>query len=334
MPLAFDLPEVLEAGAPPESRGVARDEVSLLVTDIARNTHTVHPFNGLASLLDEGDLLVVNDSATLPAALDAHFMQISFPLHLSTRISGNLWLVEPRTAHAFLPGDGIVLADDAFAILIAPFARERSRLWYAQLNLPKDLDGYLNANGRPITYGYVSARWPLSAYQTIFAATPGSVEMPSAARPFSLRTLNLLRARGVEMTTITLHCGVASPERHEAPLMEWINVSTQAASAIRAARARNARVVAVGTTVVRALESAVDEFGEPVSFRGWTELVIDRAYSLRIASALLTGLHEPQATHLWMLEAFVSADILRDSYKVALDARLLWHEFGDVHLLR
>ncbi len=158
--------------------------------------------------------------------------------------------------------------------------------------------------------------------------------MPSAARPFSLRTLNSLRAKGVEVAGITLHCGVASPERHEAPLMEWMQVSNQTAAAIQNARARGSRVVAVGTTVVRALETAMDEFGDPVAFRGWTELVIDKTHPLKIANALLTGFHEPQATHLAMLEAFAPPDVLRDSYDAALDAQLLWHEFGDVHLLR
>lgn len=333
MSLAFDLPEVLEAGAPAEARGLARDEVSLLVTDARRNTHTVHPFNRLADFLDEGDLLVVNDSATLPAALDASFMQTPFALHLSTKISSNLWLVEPRTARRFQPGDGIVLADDAFALLLAPFGKQHSRLWYAQLCLPNDLPAYLSKHGRPITYRYVTARWPLSAYQTIFAAKPGSVEMPSAARPFSLRTLNLLRARHIDVATITLHCGVASPERHEAPVMEWMNVSTQTVTALRAARSRNGRVVAVGTTAVRALETAVDDEGEPVAFRGWTEHLVDKAHPPQVASALLTGFHEPQATHLSMLEAFAPAAILRDSYKSALSLKLMWHEFGDVHLL-
>lgn len=270
MSLAFDLPRALEASAPPEARGLARDEISLLVSDARSNNHEVYPFNSLADFLNPGDLLVMNDSATIPAALDARYQDEGFPLHLSTRIAQSLWLAEPRSGTRFAPGDRLSLPEEAALTLLAPFGGLRPRLWYAHLSIGDDSASYLNRNGRAITYGYLQKRWPISYYQSIFAKEPGSVEMPSAARPFSLRTLRTLRGRNIDIATITLHCSVASPESHEPPIMEWMNVSPRAAEAIKTARARNKRVVAVGTTVVRALETATDDGGQPVALRGWT----------------------------------------------------------------
>ncbi|MDQ6932626.1 MAG: S-adenosylmethionine:tRNA ribosyltransferase-isomerase [Candidatus Eremiobacteraeota bacterium] len=333
MSLAFSLPQALEASAPPEARGLARDEVSLLVSNAHADSHEVHTFNELANFLDPGDLLVVNDSATIPAALEARYHNEEFPLHLSTKFSDFLWLVEPRSHIPFAPGAKISLPEDSTLTLLGPFGALRPRLWYAQLDIPDDVASYLNRNGRAITYNYLRSRWPLSYYQTIFAKEPGSVEMPSAARPFSLRTLETLRERNIGIATITLHCSVASPESREAPVMEWMSVSPRTAEIVTITRARQQRIVAVGTTAVRALESATDDTGEPIAFRGWTGHVVNSKHPPRIASALLTGFHEPQASHLAMLEAFTPPKFLRNSYDAALQARLLWHEFGDVHLV-
>ncbi len=333
MSLGFNLPRSLEASAPPEARGLARDEVSLLVSDARSGSHGVHAFNALAEFLDPGDLLVVNDSATIPAALEAQFADEIFSLHLSTKISPELWLVEPRSPTSFERGARLWLPEGAVVTLLAPSGGLRPRLWYAHIAIGGDLSTYLARNGRAITYTYMNRKWPISFYQSIFSKEPGSVEMPSAGRPFSLRTLQALRARNVAIETITLHCAVASPERHEPPIMEWMNVSTHVVDAMQITRAKKKRVVAVGTTVVRALESTSDETGQPVAFRGWTDHLVNQNHPPKVAAALLTGFHEPQASHLAMLEAFTSREFLRSSYDAALRAQLLWHEFGDVHLI-
>lgn len=333
MSLGFNLPHSLEASAPPEARGLARDDVSLLVSDTRAGSHGVHAFNALAEFLDPGDLLVVNDSATIPAALEAKFANEIFWLHLSTKISPELWLVEPRSSTLFERGATLRLPECAVVTLLVPSGGLRPRLWYAHIATLGDMSTYLARNGRAITYTYMNGTWPISFYQSIFSKEPGSVEMPSAGRPFSLRTLEALRARKVAIATITLHCSVASPERHEPPIMEWMNVSSHVVDAIKTTRAKNRRVVAVGTTVVRALESATDETGQPVAFRGWTDHLVNQDHPPQVATALLTGFHEPQASHLTMLEAFTSREFLRNSYDAALRAQLLWHEFGDVHLL-
>jgi S-adenosylmethionine:tRNA ribosyltransferase-isomerase len=170
-------------------------------------------------------------------------------------------------------------------------------------------------------------------YQTVYAREPGSAEMPSAGRPFSSDVLRALTDSGIGFACVTLHAGVSSLESHERPHEEWFSVPVETADAVARARDRGGRVVAVGTTVVRALESAVDDRGRVVATRAWTDLTVTPTQRLRAVDALLTGFHEPAATHLWMLEALAGASHIRAAYGAALNGRYLWHEFGDVHLI-
>lgn len=333
-PPAFKLPQTHEARRPPEARGLTRDGVSLLVSNTSSNTHEVAPFTSIAGCLNAGDLLVVNDSATIPAALEARRANgTAIALHLSTRISARMWLVEPRRTPLMTVGERLTLPEGATAHLIAPFHRAHRRLWYALLDFPIDATAYLRAYARPITYDYVDGEYSIDAYQTIFARNPGSVEMPSAGRPFSLRVLDQLYRKGVNLAAVTLHCGVASPEAHEPPLDERFTIPQWTASAVNETRNAGKRVIAVGTTAVRALESATTADGSVTAARGWTSHIVDDAHPPRSVDGLLTGFHEPQASHLLMLQAFASHDTLARAYDVALDANLLWHEFGDVHLI-
>jgi S-adenosylmethionine:tRNA ribosyltransferase-isomerase len=170
-------------------------------------------------------------------------------------------------------------------------------------------------------------------YQTVYAREPGSAEMPSAGRAFTADVLARLEARGIRLALLTLHTSVASLERDEPPIEEWYRIPAETAAAIDGARAGGGRVIAVGTTVVRALESAADERGRVTASQGWTGLVIAPARQLRTTGALLTGFHEPRASHLAMLTAFAGRAHLEHAYHAALNARYLWHEFGDLHLI-
>ena len=324
-------PALLEATEPPERRGLARDEVRLLVSDRATNTHVHARFHDLAQVLRDGDLLVVNDSATLPAALPALRPNgESLELHVATKIDTRIWTAEPRGT--VLCGEELRLPRGGSAVMIAPVEPELPRLWYAWFGLPLPMETYLTRVGTPIRYGYVTERFPLRDYQTIFAREPGSAEMPSAARPFTPRVLRALAARGVELATITLHCGVASFEAPERPGIERFVVPHATATAVNAARAQGRRVIAVGTTVVRALESAWrDDALVPAS--GWTDLVIDDTHVLCAADALLTGFHGPTATHQAMLRAFADPSLLEDAYLRAAEQGYYCHEFGDSHLI-
>jgi S-adenosylmethionine:tRNA ribosyltransferase-isomerase len=217
-------------------------------------------------------------------------------------------------------------------MLLVPY-RDSRRLWIAKLDLPQPFAAYLGRWGQPIAYPYVRGTWPIEAYQTVYAHEPGSAEMPSAGRPLSWPVIERLDRRGVGFERLTLHTGVASMEHDEPPYEEAYFVPPATADAVNAVRARRGRVIAVGTTVVRALESAADADGRVIPSRGWTDLVITAERGVRVVDGLLTGFHEPEATHLAMLEAIASRKHLERAYHAALEARYLWHEFGDLHLI-
>jgi S-adenosylmethionine:tRNA ribosyltransferase-isomerase len=323
--------KLIEAVAPPEHRGIARDDVRLLFTDRKTGKHEHLSFRQLPNVLHAGDLLVVNDSATLPAALVAHRVNgQSLALHLSTKIDERIWMTEPRGP--VVSGEELELPGGGTAVVIAPVDPEHPRLWYTWYQLPAQMYDYLARFGEPIRYAYIKERFPLGTYQTLFAREPGSSEMPSAARPFTTRVLNDLHQNHVELATVTLHCGVASFEAPERPSIERYNVPRAAADAVNLARREGRRVFAAGTTVVRALESAVQQ-GEVLPSSGWTDLIIDQARGVRVVDGLLTGFHDVDATHQWMLQAFLSADTLNAAYETAAHGGYFQHEFGDVHLI-
>jgi S-adenosylmethionine:tRNA ribosyltransferase-isomerase len=298
-----------------------------------QNDRIVHArFRDLPQFLRSGDLMVLNDSATLAAALEARrFDGEVVAFHLSTHLPADLWIVEPRKIEAEA-GESFDLPAGARARLLVPYPGS-ARLWVARLDLPQPMSEYLRRWGRPITYPYVRGSWPIDMYQTVYADEPGSAEMPSAGRPFTIEMLRRLGQAGVGLAFVTLHAGVASLERDEAPYEEWYHVPAATAGAVAAATQAGNRVIAVGTTVVRALESASDERGHVVASRGWTGLVITPDRRVRTIDGLLTGFHEPRASHLAILEAIAGRRHLEHAYQTALDARYLWHEFGDVHLI-
>ena len=336
--LQFDRPTELQATAPPEATGRRRDDVRLLVSTSEGHTHTM--FRDLPRFLEPGDLIVVNDSATMPASLSAQGDVGRFVLNVSTRFGPKLWLTEPRWATdrpgplPLSPGERILACDQPVK-LVASYPGA-DRLWFAR----GDLAQAMNRCGQPIRYGYVDREQPLTAYQTVFAKAPGSAEMPSAARPFTQEVVDALRDRRVEIATIRLHTGVSSLEIETDTIEEHVwppepfSVSTAAAEAVNVARWDGRRVVAIGTTVVRALESAWDPSEQLVVERsGFTRLVVHPARGVFAVDALLTGFHDPGASHLAMLYAVAGRDVVRDGYEQAIRGGYLWHEFGDSHLL-
>ncbi|WP_433465231.1 S-adenosylmethionine:tRNA ribosyltransferase-isomerase [Spirillospora sp. CA-128828] len=337
MTVDFTLPPALEAHEPPEARGRTRDGVRLLVGRRATGEIAHHGFRDLPALLDPGDLLVVNTSATLPAAVRLDRISV----HFSTPVPGaddRLWLVElrrlagkaSRPYAGGCPGEWIPMPGGATLTLVG---RHSGRLWQARLST--DVVPYLRRHGVPIRYGYVRRDWPASAYQTAFAhdRSTGSAEMPSAARPFTPELVTRLVARGVLITPITLHTGVASPEAHEPPYAERYEVPEATAALVEHVRSRGRRVIAVGTTAVRALETSVDASGHVRASSGWTEHIVTHESGVRAVDGLLTGLHEPKSSHLMMLTAIAGHDLLVATYEAALAEGYLWHEFGDANLI-
>lgn len=349
--LDFALPPSLEAGEPPEARGLSRDDVRLMVSRYGNNTVRHVAFRDLPEYLEPGDVLVINTSGTMNAALSATRGDgTPFELRLSTHLPADLWIVEPRRLegrstrplYVAVPGEALALPAGAAATLHVPYRHDRdavpeaaasARLWIATLRLPCPLHQYLETYGFPVRYDYVARVWPAAYYQTIYATEIGSAEMPSAGRAFTADLLTRLVACGVVVAPVILHTGVSSPEDHEPPYEEFYRVPYDTARLVNSARVAGRRIVAVGTTVVRALETVTDEYGAAHPGEGWTHLVITPERGLRAIDALLTGLHEPRSSHLAMLEALAGREHLRLTYAEALREAYLWHEFGDLHLL-
>jgi S-adenosylmethionine:tRNA ribosyltransferase-isomerase len=338
--LTFDLPPELEAKEPPEARGMTRDAVRMLVAHRSTGALVHSTFALLPAFLDAGDLVVINTSGTLPAAIDALAPDgTRAVLHLSTQVDGERWVVEPRrpagrTTERWtgVPPRVLALGEGASIELLEPHLGS-TRLWVARLSLPQPVRTWLTAHGRPIQYGYVDRPWPMTAYQNVYATEPGSAEMPSAGRPFTPEIITRLVAKGVGVTPLVLHTGVASLESEETPYPERLVVPAATAARVNAAHQAGGRVVAVGTTVVRALESAAGDDGAVRPLDGWTDLVVTPEGGVRAVDGLLTGWHEPEASHLLMLEAVAGRALLEASYEESLAERYLWHEFGDVHLI-
>jgi S-adenosylmethionine:tRNA ribosyltransferase-isomerase len=342
--VAFELPPEFEAAEPPEARGLERDQVRLLVARRGDGSITHASFRQLPDFLEAGDLLVINTSATLPAAVAAQRsdgrtrLELRFATPAPETHGGDWWLVELRSADGSKPfdraraGETLALAGGRTIEIVAPYATSR-RLWLARLGPGDPLHEYLARHGHPIRYDYVPASWDLAAYQTAYATELGSAEMPSAGRPFTPHLITRLVASGVQVAPLVLHTGVSSPERDETPYPERYEVPEATARLVNGVREWGGRVIAVGTTVVRALETVADRNGRVRAHSGWTNLVVTPDRGLNAVDGLLTGWHEPRASHLQLLEAAAGSALLKRCYEAALRRGYLWHEFGDSHLI-
>jgi S-adenosylmethionine:tRNA ribosyltransferase-isomerase len=295
----------------------------------------------LDQYLQAGDLLILNASRTIPAVLhgewkrDGLSLKNNVEIRLARRIDEQMWDVLAVGADVS-PGDQLQLTPTWSAVVAdvssKPFVRVRFSLRGALL-----LD-QIYAHGEPVRYEYISHPWELDYYQTVYAATPGSVEMPSAGRAFSWELLFKLQRSGVRIAFVQHHTGLSYLLEDSADLdprenLEQFDVPIETADAIQQAKQAGARIIAVGTTVVRALESAVDLEGNLIAQSGWTHLFIDRSVPLRIVDGLITGFHEPEASHLDMLSAFIDPSLLYNAYQEAIREGYLWHEFGDMNLI-
>jgi S-adenosylmethionine:tRNA ribosyltransferase-isomerase len=335
------------AAEPAEERGLTRDGVRLLVARPSGVTHTT--FTHIVEHFDPGDVLVVNTSATVNGQLDGTLGSgtgaRAVVVHLATPLADGSWVVELRTppdASAPVldaePGQRVASAAGRFRLL-GPYGAQPScptgsgnRLWQASPQDGQDVRAMLATHGRPIAYGYLRRRWPLAAYQHVFATVPGSAEMASAARPFTDRIVTRLVAKGVALAPVLLHTGVSSQEAGEAPQPERFQVPGATAALVNDARAHGGRVVAVGTSATRAIESAVDR-GQVVERAGWTDRVITAADPPAVVSGLLTGWHDALASHLLLVEAVAGPGMTQRAYDEALARGYDWHEFGDSGLL-
>jgi len=334
MALDFVLPQGLEAAEPPP----ARDGVRLLVATAAGLKHA--RFGQLGEFLAPGDLVVVNTSATLAAAADGDRAGAPVEVHFSAELDDGSWLVEVRPpgvsagpVAGLRPGEVITLGAGATLIVDRPQPAGQARLWRARPRIDGGVPAFLARHGRPIRYAYVPRPWPLAEYQTVFAREPGSAEMPSAGRPFTAQVVTDLITRGVAVAPVVLHTGVSSQEPGEPPQPERFRVPEATARLVNSARQAGGRVIAVGTTVTRALESAADTSGSVRARHGWTDLVLGPAQPARVVTGLVTGWHAPGASHLALLAAVAGAALVERAYAEAVRLEYRWHEFGDSCLL-
>lgn len=338
----FALPVASTALEPAEYRGLQRDEVRLLAAKPTGITH--HRFRELPALLQPGDLLVVNTSPTLPAAIQADLADGQHrSVHVSTPLDDGTWVIEVRLADNSGPERGLGIGDSlsipgGHTLRLISAYPDRSavnpRLWRAAVPAGLRHAPYLRRHGRPISYGYQPRQFPLSAYQTVYAVDAGSdpvgsAEMASAGRPITTQLLARAMSRGIAVAPVVLHAGVASPEAYEPPMPERFVVPAATGRLVESTRAAGGRVVAVGTTVVRALETAARPNGRVPATQGWTDLVMGPDRPPRVVGGLISGLHEPEASHLLLLEAVAGPDLVADAYAAAVAQSYQWHEFGD-----
>ncbi len=347
-PFTFTLPPELSAKEPPERRGIRRDQVRLLVIDRATG-HIEHTrFDKIDKYLRPGDLLVFNSSRTLPASLRGCECSAAhgpcMEVRLAERLPDGSWLALLLCEQGDPFGCGLRAGMQIeFAEGLAATVVERDanipRLWQLRFSISgTELVDLIYRLGKPIRYEYVSAPWDLDYYQTVYATEPGSAEMPSAGRAFTWKLLLDLKRRGIDSAYVVLHAGLSSymddelDRQHPASEEEYF-VSRSTAGKINQARKNGGRIIAVGTTVVRALESAASEDGSVTEAHDYTRLKINHQHRLRSVNGLLTGLHEPEASHLDLLSAFVTAEQIHAAYREAIACRYLWHEFGDLNLI-
>jgi S-adenosylmethionine:tRNA ribosyltransferase-isomerase len=334
----FDLPSELNASHPPERRGIRRDHVRMMVLDKKTGQVSHDKFFRLADYLKPGDLVVMNNSRTVPAILQATLLRNTLikkqevEIRLARRRNEDTWDVLIVTDNVGL-GDLLHFSPELTAVVID--IRKGSPLKTILFSKKgTDLFNSIYALGEPVRYEYIHNKWELDYYQTVFASQPGSVEMPSAGRAFSWELLFKLQQKGIELDFIQLHTGLSyllDDDYEPSPTdnYEEYHLSEKTIEKINKTKAAGGRVIAVGTTVVRALESA----GVTGELEGVTNLYINQNFQLKMVDGIITGFHEPKASHLDMLTAFVPQDLLWCAYEKAIDQEYLWHEFGDMNLI-
>ena len=333
-PQGEKFPEGLPATEPPEARGLRRDHVRLLVLDRATGKIQHSRFDQLGKFLRAGDILVLNDSRTLPAALEAILPD-------GQRTSVRLAHDEEGRWVCALPTNVSLTSKDLFFLgeghlLARVHEKQADSRWRIEfVNLGTALWQEIYRAGHAVFYSHLSREWDLDYFQTVYAAHPGSAEMPSAGRPFSWELLFRLKQQGVVIATITLHTmlGPQDDESLTEPPAEEYSVSPRTSCEISEARARRGRVIAVGTTVIRALETVATADGEVHAGHGWTRLHITPKYQFKIVDGLISGFHERDSSHLDLITALVSREKLWDAYQIAAETNYHWHEFGDANLI-
>lgn len=331
----FDLPPELIAQAPLPERSASR----LLLVDADRHRFEDRRFTDLSSLLEPGDLLVFNDTRVLPARLFGRKESGGAVEILIERVMGT------HEARAQLgvskkpkTGGRILLADGS---TITVLGRD-GEFFLLRFDADEPLEKLLLRLGRMPLPPYIvrdAESTDDERYQTVFARASGAVAAPTAGLHFDEALLETLRQRGVDFGYVTLHVGAGTfqpmrTERIEDHTMhrEWLNVGAELVAKIRRTREQGGRVVAVGTTVVRALESSLRD-GEVAPFAGETQIFIFPGYTIRSVDALVTNFHLPESTLLMLVSAFAGRELMLEAYRHAVAERYRFFSYGDAMMI-
>ena len=339
--LAYDLPESLISAYPAEDRVSAR----LMVLDRRSGAITHSRFDRLGEFLSPGDLLVLNNSRVIPARLEGRKEsggRVTVLLVEPFEVSGGLWLALVDASRKPRPGSRIVLAEGVSATVLGDLGSGRYGLRFEP---PERFREVLDAVGAPPLPHYIQRvrgveERDRDSYQTVYASMPGSVAAPTAGLHFTRALLDELAGRGVDSVYVTLHVGLGTfrPVREEVVEDhrmdgEWYTLTEAAAARIRRARAEGGRVVAVGSTTTRTLESIVRRKGRVAADSGITRLFITGGYRFRGIDALVTNFHLPRSTPLAMVAAMAGLDRVRRAYAEAVHQGYRFYSYGDAMLI-
>jgi len=337
----YPLPPERIAQYPAEQRDGSR----LLVCDRAAGRWEDRAFGELPDLLRAGDLLVVNDSRVIPARLLGRLEPEGRPVELLfvKAAGGSAWEALARPAKRCRPGAVVVFGDGQVRARVVGVAGEGRRI--VELEAGGSVREVLERYGLPPLPPYITRHqkpgqedW--ERYQTVYAARDGSVAAPTAGLHFTPALLDRLKARGIAIETLTLHVGPgtfrpirsARVEGHRMEAEE-MTISPEAGGAINTAKADGRRVIAVGTTTCRALESAADAQGRVRPMSGPTDLFIYPGYRFKVIDALLTNFHLPRSSLLLLVCAFARREFVLDAYRHAVDSGYRFYSYGDAMLI-
>jgi S-adenosylmethionine:tRNA ribosyltransferase-isomerase len=337
--LNFKLPHELLAKEPRELRGERRDQSNLVVMHRATDRVEFDSFRGLPKYLRSGDLVVLNDSRTLNASLFGTVSGIGrVELQLRNNPGGTVWDASVRPWHEPPEREPVSFGDSGVTARVVGHTPHLG-LWRIEFDLgDRSLTEFLDSFGRPIPSPYVNKSFANEYYNNVYAAKPGSSEMPAAGRHFTPELLGELAERGVDAVYLTLHTGLSSVTIDEENLEdhkmyeEWYQLPEATAARINETRAAGGRILGVGTTVMRVLESVGADDGQLSGAEGWTSLYISPGYRFKVVDAFVTNFHGPRSSRIALAAAFTGKDLLLRAYQEAIDRGLQFYEFGDATL--
>ena len=335
----FHLPEELIAQSPLPHRSASR--LMVLHRETGKLEH--RSFSDLTVYLRPKDVLVINDTRVRPARLIGTKKATGgrVEILLLKPLGDDRWEVLAKPARRLKPGHAIRFGNGELQAVVEGESDVAGGRIVRLLYEAEDLEALLERLGEMPLPPYIRRRLgDPERYQTVYARAVGSAAAPTAGLHFTPELLEALRARGVDIAAITLHVGLGTfrpvtAERVEDHRMhaEYYEVGEEAAERIRAARSQGGRVVAVGTTSVRTLESVAGMHGEIVPSRGWTDIFIYPGYRFRAVDALITNFHLPRSTLLMLVSAFASRQQILDAYREAVNRRYRFFSFGDAMLI-